>query len=225
MARLASSPEYHMLPFEKEFISPIYGMQTSTTVYRGKINITFIMDDPFWYAKHNIVSYNGGIITDYINNTAINMPIEDILKFVEEDGIPLVGSVTDNILIGKNVNVNVQSKPARTWKTGDTSSSSPEAYIGAIIGGSSTISIINGPNIDSLAAGTKAFFYYPGTAPSYPHLKFKLLTICAGNSPFYITSPKNKYGTPSTPYNTITISSTTTKQFKFTTPSFLTACN
>lgn len=221
MARLVSPPEYHMLPFEKQFESSIYGTQTSTTAYRGKINISFIMDDPFWYAKYNIISYNGGTLRDYISNTEINMPIEDILKFVEEDGIPLAGSITDDILIGKNINVNVQSKPARTWRNGDSISTNPEAYIGAIIGGSSTITIINGPNIANLAANTKKYFYYPGTAPSYPHLKFTM-NIAYSN---VVTSPKNKYSDSITPYNTITISSTTTKKFKFTTPSVLTAYN
>ena len=225
MARLSAPPEYHLLPFEKNFSSPIYGTKTSTTVYKGKINISFIMDDPFWYAKYNIIQYSGGVIKDYINNTDINMSLEDVLKFVEEDGIPLAGSITDNILIGKNIVVTVSQKPARVFKSGDNRIDNPEAFIGAIIGGNSSIGVNTGPDIENLQPGDKQYFYYPGTAPSYPHLIFTMEVICS-TYPYYVISPRNKYASDSsTPYNTITISSTTTKEFKFTTPSFLTACN
>ena len=68
-----------MLPFEKKFTSPLLGLRTSTTVYRGKINISFIMDDPFWYAKYNIISYDGQNLIDYLStsgNTKIPMNLQ-----------------------------------------------------------------------------------------------------------------------------------------------------
>lgn len=217
MARLESPPEYHMLPFEKNFNSTMTGEKTSTTVYKGKINITFIMDDPFWYAKYNILSLNG----DEFNINGKIATKEDILKIAEEDGTPLSGSVMDNILIGKNVEAKVSKRPARIWDDNDNIIDNPEAYIGAVIGGISTLQPIDGPHLSTLNKNTKAYFYYPGTAPSYPIIKFTMPILYNGN---YISSPKNKY-VGSTPYNTITIASTLTKKFRFTTPSVLTAYN
>jgi len=44
-----------MLPFEKKIKSTLYGVETSTTVYKGKIELSFIMDDPFWYSIKNLL--------------------------------------------------------------------------------------------------------------------------------------------------------------------------
>jgi hypothetical protein len=65
LARVANPPQLHLLPFEAEVTVPFYsgGEQadgshvnttlktTSTTVYRGEIDLELVMDEPFWYAK------------------------------------------------------------------------------------------------------------------------------------------------------------------------------
>jgi len=35
-----------------------YPYKTSTTKYKGTINITFVMDQPFWHSKVNIFGYS-----------------------------------------------------------------------------------------------------------------------------------------------------------------------
>ena len=80
LARVSSPPQIQMVPFETPQIvtlgykkegnnyspwqtdpnSPIGGpvrpSATYTTLYKGTINIDFVMDDPFWYSVANIVN-------------------------------------------------------------------------------------------------------------------------------------------------------------------------
>jgi len=64
--------------------------------------------------------------------------------------------------------------------------------------------------VTSLASGEIVYFYYAGTAPTYPTLEFTLTPIF---SDYYITSPCNSYASTISkngtlvPYNTITIES------------------
>lgn len=57
MARIAEVPQYSMLPFEQKVKTKLAGreLETSTTCYKGRINLSFVMDDPFWYAKTNVL--------------------------------------------------------------------------------------------------------------------------------------------------------------------------
>ena len=58
MARVANPPIINMLPFESNTKTWIRGIQfdTKITLYKGEITLNFIMDEPYWYAKHNIIS-------------------------------------------------------------------------------------------------------------------------------------------------------------------------
>lgn len=80
LARVSSTPQMSLLPFEKEVevaigqdenLKPIY-YKTKISLYKGEIKLDFIMDDPYWYS-----------IQPYIND--IN---EESLKLIYEDGIP-----------------------------------------------------------------------------------------------------------------------------------------
>ena len=55
-ARVASAPIMSVLPFEEQASLNIRGVtyQTSTTIYKGDISLTFIMDEPYW---HSLVTY------------------------------------------------------------------------------------------------------------------------------------------------------------------------
>jgi len=46
-----------LLPFEHEVEIKIANdpYKTKTTLYKGDINIKFVMDEPHWYAKDNIL--------------------------------------------------------------------------------------------------------------------------------------------------------------------------
>lgn len=87
---------------------------------------------------------------------------------------------------------------------------------------------VAGPIMDStsgiplLENNSKGYFYYAGTAPSYPILRFTLTPTMSNN---YINSPKNSYTTLDTPYNIITIESLNKYEFKFTTPNLYTSYN
>lgn len=86
MARLASPPEYSILPFEQKVKLVVAGeeVETSTTCYKGRVTIEFVMDDPFWYSKANILDYytatsetpiepiTFNFITDLQSNTGIS---------------------------------------------------------------------------------------------------------------------------------------------------------
>ena len=56
LARVAATPELHLLPFEQPTIKKIAGQEykTSTTLYKGEITLTFVMEEPYWYSKINI---------------------------------------------------------------------------------------------------------------------------------------------------------------------------
>jgi len=45
-----------MLPFEQEISMTISGLSytTSITNYKGEIELSFVMDEPFWYSIINI---------------------------------------------------------------------------------------------------------------------------------------------------------------------------
>lgn len=114
MARVAQPPQMDMLPFEKEvaFMVGSYEYTTSTTVYKGSINLEFIMDEPFWYSIVNIfgsVDENNNYITTWegVNffdeNEISKDKMKDILKIVYEDGIPIYNMIASPMLFGNDI--------------------------------------------------------------------------------------------------------------------------
>lgn len=93
LARVASAPILNMLPFEKK-VSLTVGTQTyytSTTEYKGNIELSLILDEPFWYSKD-----------DFFSSTDLNNNLK--LKTIIEDRIPYSGvfSSNENILLANN---------------------------------------------------------------------------------------------------------------------------
>ena len=88
-ARVAAAPTIEMIPFEEKVT--FKGREIRTTTYKGDISISFIMDDPYWYAVDNIME---GELT------------EDQLHSMYEDGIPaledLAISTGYNLILGGN---------------------------------------------------------------------------------------------------------------------------
>ncbi len=88
-ARVASAPSIEMIPFEEKVI--FKGREIRTTTYKGDISLSFVMDDPYWYAVDSIME---GELT------------EDQLHSMYEDGVPaledLAISVGYNLLLGSN---------------------------------------------------------------------------------------------------------------------------
>lgn len=141
MARVAKSPSLSLLPFEEK-VNVKLGERTyttSTTLYKGDIELSFVMDEPFWYSKINIFGRKGndGVYYDTwtdANGKTISIFDEaankDALKIIIEDGIPFSGMLASSMIFGSNVYANLDSKPtgkiARNTvyvtftKTGDT---------------------------------------------------------------------------------------------------------
>ena len=77
-ARVSTAPTYSLLPFESQEKVKIGDIiyTTKTTIWKGDISLSFIMEDPFWYSVEEMY-------TEDITNTK-----EDVLKTILEDGIP-----------------------------------------------------------------------------------------------------------------------------------------
>ena len=76
MARVSTPPQISLLPFEKKTVVKVgyEQIQTSISLYKGDIKISFVMDDPYWYSKRS-----------YLDSNPISK--EDV-KLIYEDGIP-----------------------------------------------------------------------------------------------------------------------------------------
>ena len=76
MARVSEAPKLSLLPFEKEVTVKIGSLEvpTSISLYKGKIELSFVMDDPYWYAKES-----------FLEEEKIS---RESAKMILEDGIP-----------------------------------------------------------------------------------------------------------------------------------------
>ena len=127
MARVSSPPQLELLPFETEVEMPfqvgtaedafwgdkIY--KTSTTLYRGEIRLEFVMDEPFWYAKQNILGIQNvteGYYEDsWIDANGVKVSVKDspdALKIIYEDHIPLGSSTTVSAFLGGDIYASVK---------------------------------------------------------------------------------------------------------------------
>lgn len=82
-ARVSEVPEIQVVPFEKKTTISVAGTQyeTSTTLYKGFLNVSFVMDDPFWFSISNVIT------------SAEQLQDEDTVKVVLEDNIPYIGMI------------------------------------------------------------------------------------------------------------------------------------
>ena len=58
--------------------------ETSTTIYKGEINIRFVMDEPFWYSKEQ---YFDSTFVDANNNSVATLESKDAIKIIMEERI------------------------------------------------------------------------------------------------------------------------------------------
>lgn len=113
MARVAEPPVIDMLPYEKPFTVMTTGQEyfsSSTTVYRGFIDISFTMSEPFWHSIKNILGRveNGQLIDEwegvelFSGTPEAKEKLKDALKIIYEDGIPLSSFLSDPMIFGDN---------------------------------------------------------------------------------------------------------------------------
>ena len=114
-ARISEPPEMEMLPFEQEISMTISGLSytTSITNYKGEIELSFVMDEPFWYSIINIFGTIDSTTGNYLqtwegvdlfgDSEESKQKLKDVLKIVYEDGIPLYNMITSPMLFGSDV--------------------------------------------------------------------------------------------------------------------------
>ena len=128
MARIATPPQEHLLGFKEEVQVPFQSgdsaagetvkpvnYTTYTTVYRGEIDIEFVMDEPFWYSVQNILGHQNTLEGYYEENwidangkvtTVKDSP--DALKIVYEDRIPLGSTTKIDVFLGGDIYASVK---------------------------------------------------------------------------------------------------------------------
>ena len=257
MARVATPPQLNMLPFEEKTTVIIAGeeYETSTTKYKGNIILEMVMDDPFWYAKANLldkcneqeklwqefwVDSNGEIKTDLLQE-------KDALKIIKEDLIPLRRMLQETVLLGDDSIVGVLPGGVMllaTSKAAPIDWTQEQQDLAIRLGDYNNIyAVTNLSLIDEemkanqsyniyFPTGKELFLYYCGTAPSYPTIGFSLYPTFDNNN--YISSPASKFNPKQikvndslveVPYSTIYLESTKINEFNFTLPSLFYAYN
>lgn len=242
MARVSSTPVYSLLPFEKKTSVIIGGFKynTSITLYKGEINLSFVMDDPFWYSRASLIDYFYTNEEDKIDsmtqdtslpNLKETLKDKDFIKIIIEDNIPHVEMLATEALLSDNMYAMVHGNNNGIYsQIVGTNILDPENYyahidntpivprlsgmVGVILG-----SVGDASSSISINSSTPRYLYYSGTAPSDTIIQFTLTPHFNSNN--FIDFPFNSY-TSVTPYNTLTIGSST---MAFTIPSIYTGYN
>ena len=162
MARVSEPPTINMLPFKHEIETQIATekVKITTTLYKGDINLSFVMDEPHWYAKTNILGrrvtdssdrqrYEDSW-TDITTGRTVNIfQSQDALKILYEDGIPLGSMIGTSMLLGNGAYANVDEvDESKIWSISEEST---DDYItdgvGARIDGVITDSTVSEPTL------------------------------------------------------------------------------
>ena len=222
LARVAEAPTYSFLPFEKETTIKIGNntpVSVKTTIYKGDIDLKFVMDDPYWYAKLNYMpEYVNKVTLEELSydsediNKVTTSQNADMLKIMLEDGIP-----HQSILLGDN---------SSTFFLGGNYLVTEIAIVGIATVNHShvgiTVETSNGLDIDPDEGPQQQYLFYSGTAKSYPIIQFSMIPEFDSNG--YIKNPQNKIqnGNDNFIRSNFQIGN---KIFEFTTPSILTGYN
>lgn len=239
-ARVAAPPSLSLLPFEKIETKTILETEYeySTTLYRGEISLSFVMDDPFWHSRNSIIDYCYTNKEDKFtpndpnsNEKNMNSEIEsdsnfatikdkDFLKVIFEDRVPYIGmfNLSDIQFIIFANNTCVSNENARAG----ISYINEQPKAGVILeSGNKTITLNNNNN--------NQYLFYGGTAPASTKIQFTLTPqldgdlICAPlNSDIVKEDEAKSENNPEynrkykIPYNYFKIGE---KEFRFTIPS------
>lgn len=120
MARVSAPPELdNLMPFEKKIQVQLGGQSfnTSTTTYRGFINLDFVSDSSFWYGKSNLFTRDKetGFITLPSGFEIGGQPSDSLteaLKIAYEDTVPIQDLVSSTMHFGGTQFAQVQSSVA-----------------------------------------------------------------------------------------------------------------
>ena len=214
-ARVSERPVFSCLPFEQKTSLKISGIEyeTSTTLYKGSITLSFVMDEPYWHTKINYMpSFINKKTLEKLENDDTNLnKVEalkdlDMIKIMLEDGIPHQSLLREDMFLGGNILVTSEARIGFA-QIGQT-------YLGIITTDSNGL---------TLKSDTPRKLFYCGTAKSLPIIKFSMeLKFNDGN---YITNPKNKIQNNELLEEEYSYIAIKDKKFKFTTSSILTNYN
>ena len=257
LARVSAPPQLNLLPFEGPVSIKINEetYNTSTTLYKGDISLSFVMDQPFWYSKVNLlgrfVEATSTNVSYYANEWKnVNGQYEsifdspDALKIIYEDGIPIGSMVKSDMLLGNGQYVTIDEKTYNCiW---DTSLTPTIPNIDQLSGGGAGISgEVNGVYYTGSIAGaiisengTINLATYNDANPSYPTAGY---FYYAGTAPAYtqlsftlapgrtndgyINAPSNSYASENYPSSAIVVQSTERQELRITTPNIYTSFN
>jgi len=208
-ARMAAPPSFSLLPFEEKITQKIGNKDytTSTTLWRGEVSLSFVMDDPFWYGEREVLSFDDTTLTE-----------EDLVKIYIEDGVPFSDNFKVSCLIGNNKKI-IKNNDTITMSNQNVITDT-ESYKTAL----STLNLNNFILSDyTKQADSHLLFYYPGTASGKPRITFALLPTFDSETG-YVNFPRNLYSAKpeESPYNFIQVGQ---NKFAFTTPNILTSYN
>lgn len=232
-ARVAEPPAMSVYPFEEKVTVNIMGTNytTSTTMYRGDITLTLVMDEPYWHAVNDI------ILDSIINPNAksVDSLIDpDTLKIILEDNIPYYGMLEQPTYVGSGIYYNGTTNGAEGKDLADSGTS--YLYYSGTAPATTEIQFNFKPNFNSTKHHhIEEFFSMTdpliGTAEvGHTYLGNTRNSASAEKlSCFYIMEPRNKIyesvwnsSKQHVYYNYIQIGS---KQFRFTNPSIFSSYN
>ena len=256
LARISEAPEYSVLPFEEKTTVKVAGQdyETSTTTYKGKITLNFVIDDPFWYSRASLLdsldgSNNTGFDrfwTDANGRKVHALDSKDALKIILEDRVPvtqMLYELDDNYVQQINNLTLTRTDEAYTDQSnlplqillGDENAQviySAQDAIGSFVDsaqagfGHVAYFLANSTGI-TINENQPGYFFYGGTAPCAPILTFSVTPQFSSSSANngYIAFPRNSYTNPKEPYNKIFVQCEETQEFRFTTPGIITGYN
>lgn len=209
MARVSAAPSYSMLPFEEDVEMTLARttVKTKTTLYKGEITLSFVMDDPYWYSIKPIFLTSDTISGDGYEDSTEKMLEMDMYKVCQEDGVIPAEALkmprserNKYMILGTPLNLTQTNAAYMYPKT------------------------VNENGV-ALEDNMIIYMYYCGTAPCKPILKFGF-TPRVEEGENYIKAPKNSITNPTKPYTTISFKyQDNTYDFNFTTPGIYTGYN
>lgn len=169
MARVSVSPTIQTIPIETKEKIQIGNIEyeTSSVVYKGEIQLSFIMDFPFWYSKNNMLGeeVNGVFSDTWINANGeeeLVVNSKDAMKIILEDNIPVYSMIKKTTLLGEHLN----------FKYNTDSDTIDYIYDGV-----------------TLNEDDNTYVYYPGNALCKPNISFKYIPKFMNNGSGTLTAP------------------------------------
>lgn len=206
-ARVSSAPTYAVLAFGKKVDVKVGDttFPTEITVYRGRINISFTSESPFWSAIHRIID---------LSNLPKKWDASEGIKVMVDDEIPSNYSIS-------NVNFYTGDMASSVIVEGEAGQLVGTAIVGSGRVGPALSTLIDAETNKStaiLSQNSESLLYYPGTAPGQPIVQFTLTPVIENG---YVVAPYN-FRSQDGPYNTLSIGNSS---MRFTIPSLYSSYN